>query len=154
MTKNLVFHAHTKHIKLDYHFIWEKVALGYLVLKCIPSSLQIVDVLTKPLHKQSFKELWGKLRVHLLPLTSLEGLDKVIDSLTKNNGDHVINRGYDKELKEKVSIPTMKDPTIHGNLFEINMTIFPIYKSICINSWVFNCFVSVSPRVLLIMFWW
>lgn len=100
MTKNLVFHAHTKHIKLDYHFIWEKVALGYLVLKCIPSSLQIVDVLTKPLHKQSFKELWGKLRVHLLPLTSLEGLDKIIDSLTKNNGDHVINRGYDRIKRE------------------------------------------------------
>ena len=28
MAANLVFHARTKHIGLDYHFVWERVASG------------------------------------------------------------------------------------------------------------------------------
>ena len=31
MTINLVFHARSKHIELDYHFVHERVALGLLV---------------------------------------------------------------------------------------------------------------------------
>ena len=31
MTINLVFHACSKHIELDYHFVRERIALGLLV---------------------------------------------------------------------------------------------------------------------------
>jgi len=31
MTVNPVFHAHNKHIELDYHFMHEYVALGLLI---------------------------------------------------------------------------------------------------------------------------
>ena len=42
MTINPVFHARSKHIELDYHFIHERVALGLLVTTHIPSTKQVV----------------------------------------------------------------------------------------------------------------
>lgn len=43
MTINLVFHARSKHIELDYHFICGHVALGLLVTKHVPSANQVAD---------------------------------------------------------------------------------------------------------------
>lgn len=62
MTKNLAFHEITKHIGIDYYFVREKVCLGHLTTKYVPSSRQVVDIFTKPLSKFYFKELrrkWG-----------------------------------------------------------------------------------------------
>ncbi|GKV34540.1 hypothetical protein SLEP1_g42906 [Rubroshorea leprosula] len=55
MSINLVFHAKTKHIKLDYHFVQEKVALGTLITRYIPNNDQVADLLTKPLPQAQFK---------------------------------------------------------------------------------------------------
>uniref|UniRef100_A0A2N9H2D8 Reverse transcriptase Ty1/copia-type domain-containing protein n=1 Tax=Fagus sylvatica TaxID=28930 RepID=A0A2N9H2D8_FAGSY len=41
MSVNPVLHARTKHIAIDYHFVREKVALGSLLTRFVPSSLQI-----------------------------------------------------------------------------------------------------------------
>jgi hypothetical protein len=35
MTIDLVFHAHSKHIELDYHFVRERVVIGYLITRHI-----------------------------------------------------------------------------------------------------------------------
>ncbi|PRQ60317.1 putative RNA-directed DNA polymerase [Rosa chinensis] len=51
MASNPVFHARTKHIELDYHYVREKVALGSHRVCFIPSVDQPADLLTKPLHK-------------------------------------------------------------------------------------------------------
>ncbi|XP_019199645.1 PREDICTED: uncharacterized protein LOC109193260 [Ipomoea nil] len=54
MSINPLFHARTKHIDIDYHFVREKVAMGHLVTRFVPSSHQIADILTKPLPKAPF----------------------------------------------------------------------------------------------------
>ncbi|PKU65068.1 Retrovirus-related Pol polyprotein from transposon TNT 1-94 [Dendrobium catenatum] len=44
-----VFHARTKHIEIDYHFISEHIKCGALTISHISSIDQIADILTKPL---------------------------------------------------------------------------------------------------------
>ncbi|CAL2254473.1 unnamed protein product [Prunus armeniaca] len=51
MAANSVFNARTRHIKLDYHFVREKVALGSHQVCFVPSIDQPADLFTKALHK-------------------------------------------------------------------------------------------------------
>ena len=48
LSANPVFHARTKHIEIDFHFVREKVALGALDVRFITSGDQLADVFTKP----------------------------------------------------------------------------------------------------------
>lgn len=38
LTANLVFHARTKQLEIDYHFVQEKVALGVLIVRFISTN--------------------------------------------------------------------------------------------------------------------
>lgn len=73
---NPILCSQTIHIKLDYHFVKEKVTNGILVTCYLPCHKQIADVFTKPLRNCSFSNYWIKLGVHFLPLTTLQGTDK------------------------------------------------------------------------------
>jgi len=46
---DLVFHARTKHIEIDFHFVRERVAQGLLDIIFIPSVDQLADGFTKPI---------------------------------------------------------------------------------------------------------
>ena len=73
LAANPVYHARTKHIEVDIHFVRDKVLVKQLDVRYIPSFDQVVDCLTKPLSHTHFQYLRDKLGViqRPLPLTSL-----------------------------------------------------------------------------------
>ena len=57
LSTNPVFHARTKHIELDYHFVREQVASGFLQLQFVSSNDQLADLFTKSLPSSRFQQL-------------------------------------------------------------------------------------------------
>jgi hypothetical protein len=49
LSENPVFHAHTKHIEIGYHFVREQVAQKLLDVRFIASADQVADGFTKAL---------------------------------------------------------------------------------------------------------
>ena len=63
LSTNPIFHARTKHVKVDYHFIRDWVAKKEIQICFMPSQDQLADVFTKPLSAASFIAFHYKLRV-------------------------------------------------------------------------------------------
>jgi len=67
LASNPIFHAQSKHIEVDYHFVYEKMANRDIILQHVPTSLQPADVFTKGHIADRFCLLLEKLFMLYLP---------------------------------------------------------------------------------------
>ena len=65
---NSVFHAHTKHVEIDFRFVRDMVANKQLIVRFISSTDQLADLLTKPISSNRFLQLQTKLNFLSIPL--------------------------------------------------------------------------------------
>ena len=63
ISKNPIMHSRTKHIEIRHHFIRDHVLKGDCEIKFIDTENQLADIFTKPLPKDRFFKLRGKLGV-------------------------------------------------------------------------------------------
>uniref|UniRef100_A0A803NKH7 Uncharacterized protein n=1 Tax=Cannabis sativa TaxID=3483 RepID=A0A803NKH7_CANSA len=61
LASNPVFHARTKHIEVDLHFVRDGVIAKQLYIRYVETENQIVDLFTKPLPAMPFQFLHNKL---------------------------------------------------------------------------------------------
>jgi len=72
LTLNPIFHARTKYIAIDYHFIRDMMAAKELDVRIISEKDQLADILTKPLVSQKLLLLKSNLNLNS-PMLSLKG---------------------------------------------------------------------------------
>jgi hypothetical protein len=78
----MVFHAHTKHIEIDFHFVRDLIAQNKLYVNYLSNRDQLADLLTKPLSATWFQLHCSNLNVCDLPLRLWGHVEDIAKSLT------------------------------------------------------------------------
>jgi hypothetical protein len=78
LASNPIYHGHTKHVEINYHFIREKILHKDIVARYISTTDQCADIFTKGLSSSRFLSLGDKLMVRSSPI-SLRGLVSDMD---------------------------------------------------------------------------
>ena len=71
---DLVLHARTKHVKVDKHFVKEKIDGRMICMSYVSTTKQVIGDLTKKLHKKQFDYLIEKLTMKDIFKSSCQGV--------------------------------------------------------------------------------
>jgi hypothetical protein len=95
MTINPIFHAISKHIELDYHFVRKRVVLGQLITKHISTIEQVANLFTKPMSKVALTSFQNK-----LCLQPKHSLRESVSSRHCDGSNYGVSRWSDKVTQE------------------------------------------------------
>ena len=80
MAANPIFHARTKHVELDLHFVRDLVIRKRLEIIYVPTLEQTANVLTKGVSVARFLKLKNKLHVEESPFHLRVGVRESVES--------------------------------------------------------------------------
>jgi hypothetical protein len=64
LSTNPIQHQRTKHVEIDLHFVWERVAIGDVRVLHVSTTSQFTDFFTKGLPTSVFLKFRSSLNIH------------------------------------------------------------------------------------------
>jgi flagellar biosynthesis GTPase FlhF len=101
LAKNPVFHARTKHIEVNYHFVRERVLSREVELRYVQTDRLTADIFSKPLGLYKLRQFSGALGLRHLDVPNLRGRDDQEGSKARKEQEEEARHAQSTERRKK-----------------------------------------------------